>query len=138
MKRKLILLVLCLLLIFGAALTVSADEATVAQDIRKDTTISGSGYDNFKFLFDKDINAYKKSSGNTTIRLENSNGMASLYLMFHLEYGEYTVTDNVTGEMITAGTYGFLHEYIDLEKMMTSVKIFAHAIVKLAGVDSVD
>ena len=24
-------------------------------------------------------------------------------------------------------------EYIDLEKMMTSVKIFAHAIVKLAG-----
>ena len=137
MKRKLMLLALCLLLIFGAALTVSADEATVAQDIRKDTTISGSGYDNFKFLFDKDINAYKKSSGNTTIRLENSNGMASLYLLFHLEYGEYTVTDNVTGEMITAGTYGFLHEYIDLEKGFgyrpTSVTLhFKKGIVRLS------
>ena len=116
MKRKLIILALCLLLIFGAALAVSAEETAVAQDIRQDTTISGSGYDGFKFLFDKDIGTYKKSNGDVTLKLENSSGMGSLYLLFNLEYGEYTVTDNVTGEMITAGKYGFLHEYIDLEE----------------------
>lgn len=116
MKRKLIILALCLMLILSMALAVSADDPAVAQDIRKDTTISGSGYSGFKFLFDKDINTYKKSDGNTTIKLENDAGMGSLYLLFHLEYGEYTVTDNITGDMITVGQYGFLHEYINLEE----------------------
>ena len=116
MKRKLIILALCLMLVITAALAVSAEEAAVAQDIRKDTAISGSGYDGFKFLFDKDIGTYKKSNGDVTLKLENAGGMGSLYLLFNLEYGEYTVTDNVTGDMITAGQHGFLHEYIDLEE----------------------
>ena len=115
MKRKLIILALCLVLIFGAVLAVSAEEAEVAQDIRKETTISGTGYSGFKFLFDGDIDTYHKSGGDVTIKLENSAGMGSLYLLFNLEYGEYTITDNVTGNTITAGQYSFLHEFIDLE-----------------------
>ena len=136
MKRKLIILVLCLMLIFTAALTVSAEEP-VAQDIRNETTVSGSGYSGFKFLFDGDISTYHRSGGNTTITLENSSGMGSLYLLFDLEYGEYTVTDNVTGDMITAGQYGFLHEYIDLEEAFgycpTSVTLqFKNGAVRLS------
>ena len=115
MKRKLILLVLCLALVIGAALAVTADEVTVAQDIRSETTISGTGYSRFGFLFDNNINSYLGSDSRASIKLENSKGMGSLYLLFNLEYGEYTITDNVTGDMITAGQYGFLHEYIDLE-----------------------
>ena len=136
MKRKLIILALCLMLIFTAALTVSAEEP-VAQDIRNETTVSGSGYSGFKFLFDGDISTYHRSGGNTTITLENSAGMGSLYLLFDLEYGEYTVTDNVTGDMITAGQYGFLHEYIDLEEAFgycpTSVTLeFKNGAVRLS------
>ncbi len=116
MKRKFILSVLCLMLIFTAALTVSADASTAAADIRKATTVSGEGYNRFNFLFDGDIDTYKKSDGNTTIKLENADGMGSLYLLFNLEYGEYTVTDNVSSKVITAGKYGFLHEYIDLKE----------------------
>ena len=84
MKRKLIILALCLMLVITAALAVSAEEAAVAQDIRKDTAISGSGYDGFKFLFDKDIGTYKKSNGDVTLKLENAGGMGSLYLLFNL------------------------------------------------------
>lgn len=137
MKRKLMILALCLVLILGAALAVSADDPTVAQDIRKDTTISGTGYSGFKFLFDKDIGTYKKSDGNVTIKLENEAGMGSLYLLFNLEYGQYTVTDNITGDMITAGQYGFLHEYINLEEAFgycpTSVTLhFKNGTVRLS------
>ena len=37
------------------------------------------------------------------------------YLLFNKEYGEYTITNNETGDEITAGQYNFLHEYVDLE-----------------------
>lgn len=139
MKRKLIILALCLLLVFTAALAVSADEPAVAQDIRKDTAISGSGYSGYKFLFDGDISTYNKSNGNATIKLENSAGMGSLYLLFNLEYGEYTITDDVTGETITAGQYGFLHEYVDLEAGFghcpTSVTLqFSNGTVRLSEI----
>lgn len=116
MKKKLMILALCLMLVLGTALAVAAEESAVAQDIRQETTISGTGYSGFKFLFDGDIESYKKSDGDVTIKLENSAGIGSLYLLFNLEYGEYTITDNVTGDMITAGKYEFLHEYINLEE----------------------
>ena len=116
MKRKLIILALCLTLLLGLSMVVSAEEDGIAEDIRNSTTISGSGYTDFDFLFDDNIKSYKKSSGNTTIKLQNDKGMGSLYILFNKEYGEYTITDNTTGETITAGQYNFLHEYIDLEK----------------------
>ena len=139
MKRKLLILALCLVLVISAALLVSADEPAVAQDIRSNTTISGEGYSGFKFLFDGDINTYKKSSGNTTIQLENSTGIGSLYLLFNLEYGEYTITDNATGNAITAGQYSFLHEFVDLEAGFgycpTSVTLqFSNGIVRLSEI----
>jgi len=137
MKHKLITLLLCLFLLLGTALVVSAQDAAVAEDIRKDTTISGTGYDRFSFLFDKDTYSYKKSNGNVSIKLENSAGMGSLYLMFNLEYGEYTITNNTTGATYTAGKYSFLHEYIDLEEAFgtcpTSITIdFANGAVRLS------
>ena len=117
MKQKLFLFALCLILIVTAALVVSAEEPAVARDISEGTTVSGYGYTNFNFLFDKNIQSYKKSNGNTTIKLQNEEGIGSLYILFQKEYGEYTITDNTTGNTITAGQYNFLHEYIDLEKV---------------------
>ena len=116
MKRKIILFALCLVLLFTAALVVSAEDTTVAKDLRKGTTVSGSGYTDFGFLFDDNIQSYKKSNGNATIKLQNDEGIGSLYILFQKEYGEYTITNNETGDTITAGQNNFLHEYIDLEK----------------------
>ena len=120
MKRKLIILALCLMLVFSIALAVSAENPGIAEDLRKSTTISGSGYDSFKFLLDGNIETYKKSSGNVTIKLQNETGIGSLYLLFNKEYGEYTITNNETGDEITAGQYNFLHEYVDLESAFGS------------------
>lgn len=120
MKRKLIILALCLMLVFSIALAVSAENPSIAEDLRKSTTISGSGYDSFKFLLDGNIETYKKSSGNVTIKLQNETGIGSLYLLFNKEYGEYTITNNETGDEITAGQYNFLHEYVDLERAFGS------------------
>ena len=130
MKRKLIILALCLIMIFSITLVVSAEEDGIAEDIRESTTLSGSGYSNFSFLFDNNIQTYKKSDGNVTIKLQNEQGIGSLYILFNKEYGEYTITNNETGESITAGQHDFLHEYIDLEKAFgyctTSVTLNLH------------
>ena len=113
--RKPFILILCLILVAALALCVSAEELQAAADISDATEFSGSGYYKFGFLSDKNIKDYRQSDGNAVIVLDNPEGMASLYLLFDLEYGEYTIKDNNTGTVITAGTYDFLHEFIDLE-----------------------
>ena len=111
---RLTALLLCLIMLFSVVPAVTADEAPEADDISSKTTISGSGYDSFGFLFDKNNGSYRTSGKSASITLKNASGMGSLYLMFNLEYGSYTITDNSTGTQATAGQYSFLHEYIDL------------------------
>lgn len=132
------LLVLLLLITYFPLPSVLADEV-FAQDIRKNTTLSGSGYDSFSFLFDNNTTSYKKSAGNTAITLENSDGIGSIYLLLHKSYGSYTITDNTTGASINAGENGFLHEYIDLAQGFgyapTSVTIgFSNGAVQLSEI----
>lgn len=111
-------LLACLLalILFFSLIPLPQAKATqgAATDLRGSTAITGTGYDSFAFLKDDILTTYQKSSGNTTITLENAAGMGSLYLLLHKQYGTYTVTDSATGASITAGAYGFLHEFIDL------------------------
>ena len=106
-RLAIIMLCICILPIYATA-------SETAIDITKDTAISATGYSSVGFLMDGDIKNYKNSSGDATITLENDAGMAGIYLLFDLEYGAYTVTDNTTGKTATAGALGMLHEYIDL------------------------
>lgn len=101
---------LCLLLCLLPA--ASAEET--AADITASTAVTATGYDSTGFLTDGDIKSYRSSSGNATITLKNTAGMAGIYLLFDLEYGAYTVTDNASGKTFTAGENRMLHEYIDL------------------------
>ncbi len=112
MKRIFALgMLLCLLCI--PAICVQAEEAE-ARDITGATTISGSGFSVFDFLKDGSVDGYRTSDPNCTIRLDNPEGIASLYLYFDLEFGAYTITDNQSGKTMTAGQHGILHEYVDL------------------------
>lgn len=112
---------LCLLLVLAAAvcllsMTAAADEPA-ATDITAQTKFSGTGFSSLAFLTDKRTANYTTASGDAIITLENPAGMDSLYLMFDLEFGEYTITDNTTGATATAGKYSFLHEFVSLTEL---------------------
>lgn len=110
--RKVIISLLCFAMLFGMVCTVSAEPADT-EDITSSTKFSGTGYSSFSFLSDKNIDAYKSSTAESAITLTNDKGIASLYILFDLEYGSYTITNN-QGQSMTAGEHGILHEYIDL------------------------
>lgn len=116
MKSRLIALALCLCAVLSLIPTVFA-QPPIAPDITAETTFGGVGYDSMKFLHDGNIKTYKRSAGDAAITLEHKDGIGSLYLMFDLEYGEYTITNNESGQSVTAGTNGFLHEFIDLTEL---------------------
>ena len=111
--RSIVLKLLCVALCLSM-LPVIAMATEEAANITEDTTITATGYDSTAFLEDGNVDSYKTSNGDAVIRLENSEGMAGIYLMFDLEYGAYTITDNVSGNSVTAGQHGMLHEYVDL------------------------
>lgn len=127
---NLLALSILLCLLPGIAL---AEPQDTAADITKETTFSGSGFSSFDFLADSDIKTYVASNGNVEITLESSVSIGSLYLLFDLEYGNYTITDNNTGTVITAGQHGFLHEYVTLNSPTTSVTLrFDNGSVRLS------
>ncbi len=137
--RKVLILILCMILAVFLAVGVSADDPVQAADISAETVFSGSGYGSFGFLTDKNNSSYRNSNGDVSLVLKNSTGIGSLYLMFDLEYGEYTITDNDSGKSITAGTYGFLHEFVDLAAAFgsapTSVTLaFSNGVVRLSEI----
>ena len=92
-----------------------------AEDITANTVFSGTGYQSFDFLTDKDLEDYYTSSGEANITIKSDKPIGGLYLMFDLECGPYSVTDPATGKSFTAGTNGFLHEYLNIEKALGSV-----------------
>ena len=110
--RRPAVIFLCLFLLYSLCVPVFAAEDTT--DITSTTCFTGSGYHSLDFLFDKNTDSYKTSSGNASITLENATGIASLYILFDLEYGSYTVTDTATGKQYIAGQQGILHEFLDL------------------------
>lgn len=140
--RTILALVLVLLLLTPycqVSALVPAD--TAAEDITASTVITGTGYQNFSFLQDGNVSTYRTSTGNAQITLENPKGIGSLYLMFDLEYGSYTLTDNKTGVTATAGGYGILHEFVDVYGLLgacpTSVTLrFESGAVRLSEIYS--
>ena len=137
--RRFAILIFCVFVLFSLCVTVSADEVQ-AEDLRKTIKIKGSGFDSFRFLTDDDLKSYFKSSGSCNLKIQSEEAnIASLYLLFNLEYGEYTITDDATGNSLTAGTNGFLHEFVDLTEAfggpVASVTIaFSNGVVRLSEI----
>lgn len=105
------IIIVCAVLVLPAQVQAAAPAA----DLTQSTQFSGTGYESFSFLQNGETGDFRISGEDTQITLENSAGMAQLYLLFDMEYGVYTVTDLATGKSFTAGNNGFLHEYIDLQ-----------------------
>lgn len=118
MKRMLALM-LCLCALVSLAPAVDAEMILImskpAQDLREDLKITGTGYTNFSFLKDGKNDTYNRSKENARITLTHPDGIAKLYLMFDMEFGAYTITNDATGQSFTAGEHEMLHELVDLE-----------------------
>lgn len=136
MKKRLFAAIVILCLLAGAV-CVGASAQEAAQDISGAELVSGSyGFPSEAALFDGAVLSGAATGGNAGLTLEYDSGMGSLYFLFDIPYGEYTVTDNDTQQVYQAGTNGFLHEFVDLEAAFghapTSVSIdFARGSVKL-------
>lgn len=103
------------LLLSALSLTVFAQDGE-AREISNEVTVTKTiGFNDPHELFDGNGQNYHTTSGKTSITLEHPEGFGSLYMIFAAPYGEYTIVNDTTGESITCGTHGFIHEFIDLE-----------------------
>lgn len=121
-KRKLISLLLLVAVLLPLTSTVCAAEIPRAKDISATglvTEVYGL-YPHYQ-LFDNYLILTGTAQDQSGFTLEHQAGMGSLYFQFLTAYGPYTITDNTTGSVFTAGTNGFIHEYVDL------VACFGHA-----------
>lgn len=128
----------CLMLLgLSPAVSTEEEESPMARDISgKNLVKSSQGFISIYSLFDGHKLYNKPTTGDAYLTLEHSDGIGSLYFIFGTLYGEYTVTDNATGETRILGTNGFLHEFADLEALFgycpTSVTVtFNHGSVLL-------
>lgn len=119
--RKL-LLTLCAL--FCVLCLAPGARALEAEDISGKSVVSGySGFSSPNRLFDGGLfNALEIKEGGS-FTLTHEAGIGSLYILFDLEYGEYTVTNEATGEVRTFGRDGYLHEFLDLEEAFGEVPV---------------
>lgn len=120
MKRILkitLLAVLCLILglnILSPAV-VSADDGT-AQDISGAHLVTASsGFPSISSLFDNNKADGWKTGEVASLTLQDEGGLGSLYLTFGKAPGIYTLRNDDSGICHTAGEYGYIHEFIDLE-----------------------
>lgn len=111
--RKLLFAVMamvCLLLTAPGAAAVEAEDLS-----GKEIVSAYTGFTSPNQLFDGIfINTLKIREGGS-FTLTHEKGIGSLYIMFDIEYGPYTVTNEATGESHTFGEEGYLHEFLDLE-----------------------
>ena len=136
MFKKLITLFSVLAILLSLTVIPSSAE-NIAPAQKLNITLSGTGYSSFGFLKDGNIKTYKTSNTTSAITVESEEEMYSLYVMFDLEYGEYTITDNTNNLTINAGKYGFLHEYIKFEKPTKSVTLnFTNGAVRLSEISA--
>lgn len=130
MYRKLGLIFICLFLAVCLCPAVCAQQSM-------EITVTGEGYSDTAFLTDDNTEKYMISSGQCTLIVTSeSTDIGSLYLMFDLPCGQYTVTDNTNSKSYTAGTYGYLHEYIELDTPSASITLQFPAEVSLSEIQA--
>lgn len=114
MKRLFSTVIFMFLLCLLIPMTVAAAEQE-AKDISDISIVTESkGIRSVGSLFDGEKNKGWNSGEDCTLTLEHKDGFGSLYLIFGKSYGAYTVTDNNTGKVVTAGEKGYVHEYLDM------------------------
>lgn len=119
--RRFFALFLCLCLLCSCFLPSQAEETEptappelLAEDISSCSLVTDADGINLNPLFDGKTYYGYASADQAHVTLYHEGGIGSLYLIFWLPYGPYTMTNNDTGAVHTCGTHGFLYEFQDL------------------------
>jgi len=125
-------LILCACFLVSA-LPARAEETVMAEDISSsDLIVKSKGFNTDWLLFDGSDTKAGLTEEKSSVTLADERGFGSLYLIFDEEYGCYTLTNNDTGEVMTLGENGLLHEFVSLEDCPSSITLsFANGKVKL-------
>ena len=128
---RILSLLLCLCAIVPI-MPARAQEPNLAEDISSDLMVTSTGFNTEWMLFDGNTTKAGLTAEKSYLTLEDERGIGSLYLIFDLEYGAYTLTNHDTGETLTFGETGLLHEFLPLEGCPKSITLsFDTGAVKL-------
>lgn len=97
------------------SLTVSAQEVKATEISGAIAAVESTGIAQLDAMFDGDCITGEFYAQNSSVTFADARGFGSLYMIFDLEPGSYTVTDLDNDVSITCGQNDFLHEYVDLE-----------------------
>ena len=117
-KWNRLLMLICLLLLLPV-MTVQAAEGE-AVDISGKELVVGANRVNKDRIFDGDQVNSQRLVWESYVTLEHEAGIGSVYILFNLEYGDYTITNEDTGETATCGQYRYLHDFVDLTALFGS------------------
>lgn len=82
-----------------------------------DAAVEAEGFSRPGNLCDGDRTNYASASGPAWVTLTREGGMAGVYIEFDRLPQPWTLTVPETGERLTCGEEGFLHEYVDLSAL---------------------
>ena len=122
--RRILAVLLCAAAVFACRSTVFAQEAEEEQAVQQATDISegrfitdSSGFLDYGFFFDHYIKYGVRSNGNAHFTAAHEEGIGSIYILFHHEYGVYEVINNDNGQVATVGQHRFLHDFLDMQAL---------------------
>ena len=119
-RYRIAALALCLCALF-LLLPLPANAAQTAEDITdRVEKVDQKGFSKARVIYDGDQLTTAIIREGSYLTMEYGEGIGSLYLIFDIECGAYTVTNNDTGETSTWGENGFLHEFVDLKEIFSS------------------
>lgn len=139
--KRFSLFLCCLLFCFILPINVVGSEQEAVNISDKSIVTEAVGIRSVGSLFDGNKTKGWNSDKYCKLTLEHAEGFGSLYLIFGKSYGQYTITDNATGKVVTAGNKGYVHEYLDMValfgKAPTSVTLeFDNGVLTLIEVEA--
>lgn len=117
-KWNRLILLICLLLLVPVVSVQAAE--TEAVDISGKELVVDANRINKDRIFDGDQVNSQKLVSESSVTLQHEDGIGSVYLLFNLEYGDYTITNEDTGQTVTCGEYRYLHDFVDLTELFGS------------------
>ena len=109
-----IVVTLCVSL--GMALLIPTG-AYATEAIYENSQIEAKGFSSEKNLKDDNTDTYAKASKENEIVVSLDSGISAIYIKFDRVPSTWVLTNNESGETVTCGENGFLHEFVDVKEI---------------------